>query len=49
MEEIDSFDDDVEEEVSECVDHIFENSKSNNNFEEEDEIDLVHHLVPEQT
>lgn len=39
-------DDDVEEVVSEREDHVSENSKSDNDFEEEDEIELQ--LVPKQ-
>ena len=40
-EEREAFDDDVEEEVSECEDHI-----SDSDFEEEDEIE--HQLVPKR-
>ena len=40
-EEREAFDDDVEEEVSECEDHL-----SNSDFEEKDEIELQ--LVPKQ-
>ena len=39
LEEREAFDDDVEEEVSECEDHV-----SDCDFEEEDEIE--HQLVP---
>lgn len=46
LEERGASDDDVEEEVSEYEDHIFENSESDSDFEEEDEIE--HHLVTKQ-
>ncbi|XP_071390069.1 piggyBac transposable element-derived protein 4-like [Centroberyx affinis] len=46
LEEREAFDDDVEEEVSECEDHISENSESDSDFEEEDEIE--HQLVPKR-
>ena len=41
LEEREPFDDDVEEEeeVSECEDHISENSESDSDFEEKDEIE----------
>ncbi|XP_069008593.1 LOW QUALITY PROTEIN: piggyBac transposable element-derived protein 4-like [Embiotoca jacksoni] len=41
-----ALDEDVEEEFSECEDHISEKSKSDSDFEEEDEIE--HQLVPKQ-
>ena len=45
LEERQPFDDDVEyqEDVSKCEDHISENSESDSDFEEEDEIE--HQLV----
>lgn len=39
LEEREASDDDVEEEVSECEDHISENSESDSDFEEEDEVE----------
>ncbi|XP_067088064.1 piggyBac transposable element-derived protein 4-like [Osmerus mordax] len=38
LEEREAFDNEVEEEISECEDHISENSESDSDFEEEDEI-----------
>uniref|UniRef100_A0A669C9C5 PiggyBac transposable element-derived protein domain-containing protein n=1 Tax=Oreochromis niloticus TaxID=8128 RepID=A0A669C9C5_ORENI len=43
LEERGASDDDVEEEVSEYEDHISENSESDSDFEEEDEVE--HHLI----
>lgn len=46
LEEREFSDDDVEEEVSECEDHISENTESDSDFEAEHEVD--HQLVPKQ-
>lgn len=38
LEEREASDDDVEDDVSECKDHISENSESDHDFEEEDDL-----------